>query len=154
MVKTTAEWVYCDKNWDKNKLCGILFCVCFDPKAIFIQIQFQNHYFCWKNTIYGKEGVTVWVSDLVLDLSGRANVWKCSCLPVHLENRPLKIIANGAVWSSLIFYAIFLVTIKIRTQDSKVSLVGIKILICLLIILLRKIFSSTSFLTFLWSLNF
>lgn len=70
----------------------------FSPKSDFRIIIFVEKILYMK-----RRGVTVWVSDLVLDLSGRANMWKCSCLPVHLENCPLKIIANGAVWSSLIF---------------------------------------------------
>ena len=103
MVKTTAEWVYCDKNWDNNKLCSILFCV-FWSKSNFHPNPFSDSLFLLKKYYIWKGGVTVWVSDLVLDFSGRANMWKCSCLPVHLENCPLKIIANGAVWSSLIFW--------------------------------------------------
>lgn len=41
-----------------------VFFVCFDSEAIVIQIQFQNHYFCWKNTKYEKRdhSLSFWYS--------------------------------------------------------------------------------------------
>lgn len=72
--------------------CAIFFlCVCFDSKAIVIQIQFQNHYFCWKNTKYEKRGhsLSFWSSAEFIQQNDELTLemFLFTCPPRKLSSR-------------------------------------------------------------------
>lgn len=90
MVQTTEEWVHYNKNWDKNELCNILFCILIQKqlssKSNFRIIIFVERIPIWKGV------VTAWVSDTVLDLSSQAKKWHLemllfTCPPRKLASR-------------------------------------------------------------------
>lgn len=97
-------------------------CVCFELKAIFIQIQFQNHYFGWKNTEYEKEEITAWASDIVPDSAKGTENWHLemflfSCPPRKSSFKN----CQKATQFSLIFWCNIDEHNKNSSQNSKVE---------------------------------